>query len=222
MTTHHTSAEIGTVRGSTFHGGKHRRQTKASSSASCPAAGKACSRCGSTNHFANNAKCPAKAAVCRQCNKNGHNAKLCKGKTASQDVRKGSTTVSESADTVVALQIDDVTLYNKLMCYVSLEASDGPTVTADLILHTGSGVSILPEQICRSHFSHRTLSKQETRLTTYTQKPTQVLGCMKLKVTYETNSVYTQPCGASGNTHIGYGPFQCAAATDFRWKSDCD
>lgn len=138
MTTHHASAEIGMVRGSTFRGAKHRRQVNASSSASRTAAGKACYRCGSTNHRANDAKCPAKSVVCRQCNKNGHYARVCRGKTVSQKVGEVSTTATENVDTVTVLQIDDVTQCSKLMCCVSQEVSNGPTVTADLIVDTGS------------------------------------------------------------------------------------
>lgn len=53
------------------------------------------------------------------------------------------------------------------MCCVSLEASDGTTVNADLIVDTGSGVSILPQQMYRKHFSHVTIFKPEKRQSTY-------------------------------------------------------
>lgn len=68
----------------------------------------------------------------------------------SHKVGEVSTNATETVDSVTVLQIDDVTRCNKLMCCVSLEASDGPTVTADLTVDTGSGVSILPEDYIES------------------------------------------------------------------------
>lgn len=52
--------------------------------------------------------------------------------------------------TVSILQIDNVTQCNKLMCCVSLEACDGPTVTADFIVdtyvHCGGEMQVRPAQ----------------------------------------------------------------------------
>lgn len=171
MTTHHASAEIGTVHGSTFRRVKHKRQTHASSSASRPAAHKTCYWGGSKNHLSNDSKCPAKSSISRQCNKNGHYAKVCKGKNVLQKVGEVSSIATESVDTVTVLQNDDVTRRDKLMCCVFLEASNGHTVTANLIMDTGSGVSILPDKIYINHFGCVILSKPENRLSTFTQKP---------------------------------------------------
>ena len=112
-----------------------------------------------------------------------------------------STATTESVDTVTVLLVDedDATAWSSKLCTVSLEASGGPTITADLIVDTGSGVSILPEHMYRRHFSHVALSKPKRRLTTYTKSPIQVLGCLELKVTYKTNSasvhIHVVPAG---------------------------
>lgn len=66
-----------------------------------------------------------------------------------------------------------------------------------------------------------TLSKPEKRLTPYTQKLIQVLGCMELKVTYETNSASTHFHVVPAITPI-LGMDLFTAATDFRWKSNCE
>ena len=56
--------------------------------------------------------------------------------------------VSSYSVTVLLVDEDDAsTLSSKLMCNVSMKASGGPTITADLMVDTGSGVSILPEHL---------------------------------------------------------------------------
>lgn len=82
---------------------------------------------------------------------------------------------------------DATTQSSKLMCNVSLKASGGPTITTDLVVDTGSSVSILPEHMYKSHFSPMTLSKPRVSLTTYTKKPIPVIGCLELMAKFKPN-----------------------------------
>lgn len=69
------------------------------------------------------------------------------------------------------------------MCSVSMKASGGPTQTANLIVDTRPGVSILQEHMYKSHFIHIPLLKPRKTLTTYTNQPITVLDCLKHSAT---------------------------------------
>lgn len=104
--------------------------------------------------------------------------------------RTASCSVGEvSSDCVTVLLVDEdaaVKQSNKFMCSVSMKALGGPTITADLMVNTGSGVSILPEHMYNSYFSPTPLLKPRKTPTTYTKKPIPVLGCVELAVTFMT------------------------------------
>lgn len=60
-----------------------------------------------------------------------------------------------SSENVTMLLVDenDDTRNSKLSCRVSLEAVGGSLITSDLIVDTGSGISILPEHNYKTHFT---------------------------------------------------------------------
>ncbi len=94
-----------------------------------------CYRCGAKNHLANAADCPAARAKCRTCGKIGHFSKVCR---SSKDVR-------EVVPDVVVLLTDAVnTSADKLLCSVHVTTSNGLSVETELVVDTGSSVSILP------------------------------------------------------------------------------
>ncbi|XP_024124582.1 uncharacterized protein LOC112144321 [Oryzias melastigma] len=206
MATPAGEAVVGMVQGSSTGGGRYRHGHGRPSSKAPPAssqrvptngpgfAGKTCYRCGSSTHIASFPKWPAKAATCRKCSKHGHFERVCRSGTVLNKMREVSI---EQTDTVKILQVEeeDVTsLNNRLMCKVSMCAPEGPTITVDLLVDTGSAVSILPMHLYQKHYGHIPLSTAKKRLVTYSGQPISVLGCLELTVT----------CGSSCATVIVY------------------
>lgn len=158
-----TESVVGVVRGTTFRGGRQKQQRYSSYHCKPPqaaaaalsvgqkVAGKTCYRCGSSSHVANHPKCPAKSATCRLCTKHGHFARVCKSRDASCSVGEVS---GENVTVLLVDENDTNTRSSKVSCTVSLVAASGSPVTVDLIVDTGSGVSILPEHLYKTHFSH--------------------------------------------------------------------
>ncbi|KAK0142863.1 hypothetical protein N1851_019189 [Merluccius polli] len=178
-------------------GGAYQRQTEVNSHATRPqtisdpqrtSQQKACYRCGSTSHLANNQKCAAKNSKCNQCGKIGHFAKVCRSTVPTQTVQEVAVpdlTVLHITPTSAVSQI------HRLTCTVSLHDNEGQSLTTDLLVDTGSAVSILPESVYLQTFMHVPLTKPTVRLVTYMKKPIPVLGCLHLSVTYCNQSTQT-------------------------------
>uniref|UniRef100_A0A3B3T9U7 Gypsy retrotransposon integrase-like protein 1 n=1 Tax=Paramormyrops kingsleyae TaxID=1676925 RepID=A0A3B3T9U7_9TELE len=140
-----------------------------------------CYRCGSTVHLANHPSCPAKQCKCKQCGKIGHFAKVCRSVANTCNVQ--------------AVTVPDVTVLSigfpmqrkhGLSCNVTLHADGSPPLAVELLVDTGSTVSILPEHIYLQHFANVALTQPNVQLVTYMKKPIPVVGCLSLTVTYQT------------------------------------
>ncbi|KAF7651808.1 hypothetical protein LDENG_00105190, partial [Lucifuga dentata] len=97
--------------------------------------GKTRYRCGSTQHTANFHGCPAKEVSCNACKKKGHFARVC----------KGSKRVTEVV--VPELTILNVNTYDSgsIMCTVKVSVTGTDSQNIELMVDTGSAVSIRPE-----------------------------------------------------------------------------
>lgn len=102
----------------------------------------------------------------------------------------------EEAGTIKILVEDeeDVTERNsRLLCKVSICASGGPTITADLMVDTGSGVSIPPMHQYKKCYSiivtfhPKEKEKPKRKLITYSGTPITVLGCLESTVRCRTS-----------------------------------
>ena len=100
--------------------------------ANTPNSGKVCFRCGSGNHVASFPSCPAKNAVCRGCQIKGHFQKMCKSKKKVQSSRVSS---------VISPKVCSVSRPS-----ISLQINSDRY--ADVIVDTGSDVSILSRAAC--------------------------------------------------------------------------
>lgn len=108
-----------------------------------------CYRCGATNHLANAVDCPAARAKCHTCGKTGHFSKLCH---SSKDVR-------QVVPDVVVLLTDTVnTSADILLHNVHVTTPNGASVETELVVDTGSSVSILPVTVYKRHFSDCSLT----------------------------------------------------------------
>ncbi len=158
---------------------RHRKKSTSRSDGAKPVAdttrrvNRMCYRCGAKNHLANAADCPAARAKCRTCGKIGHFSKLCR---SSKDVR-------EVVPDVVVLLTDAVnTSADKLLCSVHVTTSNGLSVETELVVDTGSSVSILPEAVYKRHFSDCSLTVPKVKLVTYLKEDIPVLGCLHADV----------------------------------------
>ncbi|KAL7861715.1 hypothetical protein SRHO_G00131560 [Serrasalmus rhombeus] len=141
---------------------------------------KTCYRCGSLSHLANYPKCPAKQVTCKKCTKIGHFARVCRNSGNACNVQEVTvpdlTVLSVTTPFIVEQR-------KKLTCNVTLSDDHGQSIQVDLLVDTGSAVSILPEQIYRQYFSTLPLSTPKVRLVTYMKRRIPVLGCIILSVT---------------------------------------
>ena len=122
--------------------------------------------------------------TCRSCNKTGHFARVCKSKSKST-VKVGEVVVLEM-NTVLMLQ--DGQLDNKITCAVTINAKS-TSCPAELVVDTGSAVSIIPEHLYREHFSDEPLSEPLSRLVTNTKSKVPVLGCLSATVQHANTAV---------------------------------
>ncbi|KAL1277069.1 hypothetical protein QQF64_023742 [Cirrhinus molitorella] len=142
-----------------------------------------CYRCGAKNHLANAANCPAAHAKCRTCGKTGHFSKVCR---SSKDVR-------EVVPDVVVLLTDAMnTSEDKLKCSICVTTSNGLSVETELVVDTGSSVSILPETVYKRHFKDCSLMPPKVKLVTYLKEVIPVLGCLHADVSL--NEKVTPAC----------------------------
>ncbi len=135
-----------------------------------------CYRCESEQHTANFPGCPAKDAVCRNCNKTGHFAKICRG-----NKRVSEITVPEVTVLNVEHSARDC---GKIMCTVQICASTGQTRDIQLMVDTGSAVSILPMSVYTGSFSQAPLSQPKLSLVSFGGNPIEVKGCLPASISY--------------------------------------
>ncbi len=135
-----------------------------------------CYRCGSEQHTSNFPGCPAKDAVCRNCNKTGHFAKICHG-----NKRVSEITVPEVTVLNVEHSARDC---GKIMCTVQICASTGQTRDIQLMVDTGSAVSILPMSVYTGSFNQAPLSQPKLSLVSFGGDPIEVKGCLPASISY--------------------------------------
>jgi len=80
---------------------------------------------------------------------------------------------------------DPKTVTDKILCSVQIKTKDGHCQPVELIVDTGSSVSILPESIYRKHFASCTLNPATVKLVSYSKEIIPVLGCFSTDVFHD-------------------------------------
>lgn len=159
-----------------FNGGNRRPQPPSQTTQK-----KTCYRCGSTQHTANFPGCPAKEALCNACKKKGHFAKVCQGKTHVREVDVPEVTI-------LNVNTRDS---NSIMCTVKVSVTGAESQDIELMLDTGSAVSIIPESVFTGLFADIPLTEPKLRLKGYGGNAIPVHGCLKAKVAFGDRNVNT-------------------------------
>ncbi|PFX23520.1 Uncharacterized protein K02A2.6 [Stylophora pistillata] len=142
-----------------------------------------CKHCGKRNHPAE--KCKFKRAACHKCNKQGHIAPVCKSSKKSQ-VHAVEEKLSESKENTNE-EFDDYSyLYN------IQGGSENPIVIEIEIenqqfcmeIDTGSGKSIIGENLYKDKFSNLPLKQSPLTFVTHTKKEINPLGYVDVEVQY--------------------------------------
>ncbi len=134
-----------------------------------------CYRCGSEQHAGHFSGSPAKDAVCRNCNKTEHFAKICHG-----NKRVSEITVPEVTVLNVEHSARDC---GEIMCTVQICASTGQTRDIQLMVDTGSAVSILLMSIFTGSFNQAPLSPPKLSLVSF-GGAIEVKGCLPVSISY--------------------------------------
>ncbi|KAL7839056.1 hypothetical protein SRHO_G00257140 [Serrasalmus rhombeus] len=148
------------------------------------AQGITCYRCGSGQHVATSPGCPAKDAMCRSCNKKGHFAKVCRGTKKVSEV---------TAPEVTVLHIErNARDTGKITCTVQIQVGNAQSQKLELMVDTGSAVSILPMAVYKQFFSHAALSAPKLSLVSFGGNAVSVNGCLKADITFRDRSVMAE------------------------------
>ncbi|XP_048842528.1 uncharacterized protein LOC125715236 isoform X3 [Brienomyrus brachyistius] len=145
---------------------------------------RSCFRCGSNTHLANSSQCPAAKATCKSCHKVGHFARVCRSSKTS-DVRE----IQLPKLTVLYLN-NTCHAPHTLTCKINISTPASLTKEHEMVVDTGSAVSILPHHIYVQYFNDTPLLPPVSQLVTYTRKRIPVLGCLQVKV---SRGVLTAP-----------------------------
>lgn len=149
--------------------------------------GRACYRCGSTQHIASFEGCPARDALCNSCKRKGHFSKVCRGSNRVSEITESETEeVTETAGVeVTVLGIDDgVRTAEKIMCTVNVSTNARDSQDIELMLDTGSAVSILPRESYVQLFPDSPLMTPKLSLVSYGGNAIPVHGYLQARVAF--------------------------------------
>lgn len=122
---------------------------------------KACYGCGSAQDIANFKGCPAQEALCNACSKKGHFAKVCWGRKHVSEI--------DTVQEVTILNVDnkDGSDSSCIMCTVALSVTGSASQDIQLMLDTGSRVSVLPLSVVSELFTDFSLKTPKHKLKDY-------------------------------------------------------
>ncbi|KAL3247541.1 hypothetical protein MRX96_056972 [Rhipicephalus microplus] len=141
-----------------------------------------CYRCGSTRHLANSQECKARGKRCSKCHKMGHFQAVC-GMRREQNVR---TVRNDGASEEGVLTVLAVRQVERRTLVVDVVVENEPL---QLLVDTGSSVSILPDHVYRDKFANRfPLTAATATLRDFSKKKIPVLGWFTARVVRGKNS----------------------------------
>ena len=160
---------------------------------------RSCFRCGSFSHLANKPSCPAVGVKCNKCGKIGHFSRVCR--STQKEVRE----VVINEPTVLYM---NNAVQDKILCTVQVTVN-GQCKPVELIVDTGSSVSIIPENIYHNCFPGGVLTEPTFALVTYAKEKIHVKGCLKATISHDHHSaVGTLVVVESGAALLGLDLFQ--------------
>ena len=119
-----------------------------------------CYRCGSDGHLANSTTCPATSVTCNKCRKVGHFAKVCRAaQTRNREVREVENPEIDIPEVIVLNTDHSALATDKITCAVEIRSERSQPSTVNLLVDTGSSVSILPRSIYTQYFRDIPLTK---------------------------------------------------------------
>lgn len=93
-----------------------------------------------------------------------------------------------------------MTLKDKIKCTATILTASA-SVHMELIVDSGSSVSILPKSVYEKHFIKDSLLPPSVKLVTYSRDPIPVLGCLRVMVTKDNvsckTSIFIVECGSA-------------------------
>ncbi|KAJ8362815.1 hypothetical protein SKAU_G00116460 [Synaphobranchus kaupii] len=163
---------------------KHKSRTPNAQPAQNPVrSARTCYRCGSGDHMANARDCPAAKATCKNCQKTGHFARVCRS-----EQRRPVREVDVPEITVLCID-ETAPAKGKISCRVQIQPAASRAFCTDLLVDTGSSVSLLPRRIYEEHLRESKLTKPSVHLVTYAKTPIPVLGCLPVTVSKDDVTV---------------------------------
>ena len=148
---------------------------------SAPVAGAKCYRCGSSKHLASHPSCAGLRAKCAACGRTGHFTKCCRSKT---EPSQGSSP-SQHKKKVCTVDVMNVggTGAGSLITHDVLLSSGVVSAECQMLIDTGSAVSIIPEVFYHERFAEVPLTTTSQELVSVMGQHLPVKGCVTLQVT---------------------------------------
>uniref|UniRef100_A0A096M937 CCHC-type domain-containing protein n=1 Tax=Poecilia formosa TaxID=48698 RepID=A0A096M937_POEFO len=156
-----------------------------------------CFCCGSFNHLANKPSCSAAKMTCNKCGKVGHFSRVCR--STQKEVHE----VVINEPTVLYM---NNAVQDKILCTVQV-TFNGQCKNVELIVDTGSSVSIIPDNIYHTYFYECVLTEPTFALVTYAKEKISVKGCLKA-ISHDSHSTAGTLVVESGAALLGLDLFQ--------------
>ena len=140
-----------------------------------------CYRCDSETHLANT--CRHKETVCRKCNRKGHLAKACRMTKANTRVNNTAISTNENIEENEVYYINKMVTRQPLKVNVKVNG-----IPVEFEIDTGSGLSIMSEEMYKTYFLNEQLHNDNVVIKTYSNEKLDVLGKLVITVEYNHNT----------------------------------
>ena len=141
-----------------------------------------CFRCGSSNHKANQMQCPARSVQCNQCGKTGHYARVCKQITKVTTATFNLSNVNEEPGSIknrIPRPMTDVLLMGR----------SGKQVKINMLIDTGSEISVIPDIVASKYFGREIRPIKNIKCTNFDASPIAMSGWIpKVETTFKGRS----------------------------------
>ena len=143
-----------------------------------------CFSCGFSGHRSGDSRCPARNRACHICHEQGHFARVCKARSRQQGAQASASGISTVEVSVISHEVSQQSSLSGPMLDVDIDGAQ-----LEMMVDTGSPVSLLPMHLYQARLSHMPLQTCDVELKGYGGHPLDVVGVIRATVTRDDRSV---------------------------------